>query len=139
MRFWIFYRKGAIQIINVIIVMLICHLVFDQHIKRRNYNDYWFATFSWSVRFYEVSKWWQNSQYIFFYEIQWAWEWKVVFLLTWYFVYQLLSKRSWLPLRFMRTPCLVLRPHVQFNWKSSIFRLLIGSFRGCCFPTAGQG
>ena len=29
--------------------------------------------------------------------------------------------------------------HAQFNWKSDIFGLPIGSFKGCCLPTAGQG
>ena len=29
--------------------------------------------------------------------------------------------------------------HAQFNRKSDIFELPIGSFQGRCFPTAGQG
>ena len=29
--------------------------------------------------------------------------------------------------------------HAQFNRKSDIFGLPIGSFQGRCFPTAGQG
>jgi len=28
--------------------------------------------------------------------------------------------------------------HAQFNWKSAIFGLQIGSFQGRSFPTAGQ-
>ena len=56
-----------------------------------------------------------------FFQVQWAWEWKVVFLSTWYFVYQLLSMRSLPPLRLKRTPCLVLRPHMRNSTGSPVF------------------
>ena len=53
-----------------------------------------------------------------FYYVQRAWEFQVVFLL-----YQLLTNAA----------------HAQFDRKSDIFGLQIGSFQGPWFPTAGHG